>query len=179
MADNENLDNNVNTSTPNVVADQGKEFAKKQAKKSVAKAAGNAVKSWLLPILPWIIGIAIALIIVAGIIMFFISGIGLVFESIKTAAENLGHKVQAWWYGQQYIVSMQEVVDVADQLETMGYDLLGDGFLTGVIEENDKVAKGLDRKVPEENASVDASGVSRDEKGIVNIDSDYIRQYIV
>lgn len=179
MSDNENMENKVNTSAPKVVAEQGKDIAKNQVKKTINKAAGNAVRSWLLPILPWILGIAIALIVVAGIIMFFLSGIGLVFENIKTAATDFGHKVQAWWYGDQYVVTMQEIVDVADQLENMGYDLQGDGFLTGVITEDNKVANGLDRSVSWENVSVDTSGIARDEKGIVNIDSDYIRQYLI
>ena len=182
MPDNEELERNNSNNTPaKVAADQAKQAAKKQAGKVVGKAASNAVRAWLLPILPWILAIVICLIVVVGVIMFFLSGVGLVFDSIKTATDNFGNKVKSWWYGgKQYLVTEQEIINVADKLESMGYDLKGDGFLSEVIPPNGEVkSDGLTRPVDEANAAVDASGIARDEKGITNIKSDYIKQYLV
>ena len=182
MPDNEELERNNSNNTPaKVAADQAKQAAKKQAGKVVGKAASNAVRAWLLPILPWILAIVICLIVVVGVIMFFLSGVGLVFDSIKTATDNFGNKVKSWWYGgQQYLVTEQEIINVADKLESMGYDLKGDGFLSEVIPPDGEVkSDGLTRPVDEANAAVDASGIARDEKGITNIKSDYLKQYLV
>ena len=119
MPDNEELERNNSNNTPaKVAADQAKQAAKKQAGKVVGKAASNAVRAWLLPILPWILAIVICLIVVVGVIMFFLSGVGLVFDSIKTATDNFGNKVKSWWYGgQQYLVTEQEIINVVKNMD--------------------------------------------------------------
>ena len=178
MPDNEELERNK---TSNSVANQANQLAKKRVAQTINKAASNAIRAWLLPILPWILVVVLVLIVVAGIIMYFLSGVGLVFDSIKQTTDNFGHKVKSWWYGgEQYIVADQSIIDVADKLESMGYDLKGQGFLSeSLTDDSPKVAEGIERKVDAENIGLDHSGIFRDEKGITNIKSDNIRQYLV
>ena len=176
MSNNENQEKQVKNPNLNAAIKQGK----KAAKTVVKESAGNALRAWITPLLPWIIAIAAILIVVVGIIMFFLSGVGLIFESVKLAMDDFGTKVQSWWYGgSQYVVPNQEIIDVADQLETMGYDLKGYGFLTGAVADNDKKISGLQRNVSLNDITVDSSGIARDEKGITNIKSNYIKQYLI
>ena len=176
MSNNENQEMQVKNQNLNAAIKQGK----KAAKTVVKESASNALRAWITPLLPWIIGIAVILIDVVGIIMFFLSGVGLIFESVKIAMDDFGTKVQSWWYGgSQYVVPNQEIIDVADQLETMGYDLKGYGFLTGAVADNDKKISGLQRNVSLNDITVDSSGIARDEKGITNIKSNYIKQYLI
>ena len=176
MSNNENQEMQVKNPNLNAAVKQGK----KVAKTAIKESAGNALRAWITPLLPWIIGIAVILIVVVGIIMFFLSGVGLIFESVKLAMDDFGTKVQSWWYGgSQYVVPNQEIIDVADQLETMGYDLKGYGFLTGAVADNDKKISGLQRNVSLNDITIDSSGIARDEKGITNIKSNYIKQYLI
>ncbi len=176
MSNNENQEMQVKNPNLNAAVKQGK----KAATTVIKESAGNALRAWITPLLPWILGIAAVLIIVVGIIMFFLSGVGLIFESVKLAMDDFGTKVQSWWYGgSQYVVPNQEIIDVADQLETMGYDLKGYGFLSDSVSDDDKKISGLKRNVSLNDITVDSSGIARDEKGITNIKSKNIKQYLI
>ena len=178
----------------NAAAKAGSEAAKNFAKKSVSSAASNAVRAFLLPILPWILLVVIVLIVVIGIIMFFISGIGLIFDSIDKFSDGFKEYVTDSWYGEAKNVKPYQVIQVADKLESMGYDLFGEGFVTdkvkdnndaligdGVAEYRESIGKPVNTEHPSDSITVDekGDGIARDEYGITNLNSAVLRRYLV
>ena len=183
--DNDNL-NQQQTNTPtNPAAEAAKEAASKAtkdfAKKSIKSATSNAVRTFLLPILPWILGIAIALIIIAGLIMFFVSGMGLIFGALNDLAESFKEYCAGKWYGTHNVVDPIEIIQVADKLESMGYDLYGEGFVTGKAD--GKVADGLKTYRAKIGQDVDENSIPdsvyHDNYGVTNINSTIIKRYLV
>ena len=178
----------------NAAAKAGKKKKKNFAKKSVSSAASNAVRAFLLPILPWILLVVIVLIVVIGIIMFFISGIGLIFDSIDKFSDGFKEYVTDSWYGEAKNVKPYQVIQVADKLESMGYDLFGEGFVTdkvkdnndaligdGVAEYRESIGKPVNTEHPSDSITVDekGDGIARDEYGITNLNSAVLRRYLV
>ncbi len=166
----------------------GSEAAKSYAKKSISAAASNAVRSFLLPILPWILLVVVILIVVVGIIMFFISGMGLIYDSLDSFASGFKEYVADMWYGSDQNVKPYEIIQVADKLESMGYDLFGEGFVTESVRDNGdslygdgvvEYRKKINKPIDEDNVKVDSSGIARDEYGITNINSYLLRRYLI
>ena len=183
--ENENLDQQQQTNPANEAAKQAASKAAKDfAKKSVKSAASNAIRSFLIPLMPWILGIAIALIVIAGIIMFFVSGVGIIFGALNEIAESFKDYCVDIWYGSHNNVKEYEIIQVADKLESMGYDLYGEGFVTGTVDS--KVAKGLKtyrqsigQDVDEGDILDNEYGVYHDNYGITNINSTIIKRYLI
>ena len=186
--DNENLNQQQTNKPANPAAEAAKEAASKAtkdfAKKSIKSATSNAVRTFLLPILPWILGIAIALIIIAGLIMFFVSGMGLIFGALNDLAESFKEYCAGKWYGTHSVVKPIEIIQVADKLESMGYDLYGEGFVTGKAD--GKIADGLvsyRKKIGQDvdinNIPDNEYGVYHDNYGVTNINSTILKRYLV
>ena len=137
------------------------------AKKRVTLSSKtNAVKKSLIkalmPILTWVFVILLVIIIIIGIVMFFLVMPGMAMEKLKQLAKKIGNAFAAF-FGEDttHQIDDQEIYDVLDYLEQMGYDLKGYGFLTDYVGEN-------------------SDGVERDENdNITNAKSEFIFTYLV
>ena len=150
-------------SMSNEAANTAKREIQKKLSKSVTK---NAVKQSLvkalLPVLTWVLVFIIILIIIIGIVMFFITMPGMVMDKLKDLSISIGNKLEAFFGGDTTAqIQDQQVYDVLDYLEQMGYDLKGYGFLTDYVGES-------------------KDGVERNDEGkIKEAKSDFIYTYLV
>lgn len=170
----------------NVARDAVKKAAKDGAKNALKSTTSNAVRAFLAPLMPWIVGIVVILVLVVGIIMFFVSGMGLIYAALDAMADQVKEFVAEAWYGSKNVVQPYEIIQVADKIETMGYDLYGEGFVTDPVPEDEKIGEGVDeyreeigQPIVAENVYLDPSGIQRDNYGITNMDSDIIRRYLI
>lgn len=140
--------------------------------------AGVAAAAWpILVALLIILLVIIAIIIIVGVVCFFIFMPGQVTEKLKKMGVAFLDKVQALVSGSQSVVHGEEVADVANYLEKMGYDLKGEGFVT-----DDITTYSEDSSEPPDGSHYDeVQGVYRsDDTGeVVSIYSDPIKTYIV
>lgn len=162
---------------------KGKDLSNKakQAKKAkdaakAAKTAANTAKAakgaGFLAGTPvgWVIlGIAVFVLIVViliGIISFFMTMPGMVRDSIVEFVNDLWTKFKSFWVGTaEGSISTEQVVGISNRLEEMGYDLVGYGFMTASEYE------GITREETEEN-SVTSKGK------IVSANSQLIKDYL-
>jgi len=133
-------------------------------------AAGAAVAWPILLIILIIVIIIIIIICVIGIIIFIQTMPGAALEKITSLARKAGNAFTSWWgVDSTTQVSDQDIYDVMDYLEEMGYDLKGYGFLTDYIGDED---------------DAEDDGVKRHEDGdnegkISEAASIFINQYII
>ena len=140
--------------------------ARKKAMETVSKALKQKAKKMSLAkplgMLLWkIFFILVIIIIIIGIIMFLATMPGMVMEKLKTLSRKVGNAF-ASFFGEDTItqVSDEEIYETLTYLEKMGYDIKGEGFLTGYVG--------------------DDNGVEKDENGkIIDAVSDFIFTYIV
>ncbi len=139
-----------------------KKIQEQLSKSATKNAAQKSLIKFLLPILTWVLVFIIILIIIIGIVMFFLTMPGMVIEQIKQLARNVGEAV-ASWFGEDETkqISDEDINEVLDYLEQMGYDLKGYGFLTDTVGSNE-------------------DGVERTDEGkIKEAKSDFIRNYLI
>ncbi|MCR5186104.1 MAG: CHAP domain-containing protein [Clostridia bacterium] len=160
-----------------------------------AAAGGVLAAAW--PVVVIILIIVAIIIIVTGFVMFFLTIPGMILGQIKSFSVGIYDGIMDMLIGSENNVKMSEVIEVADYIENMGYDLHGAGFLTDQIEGGsgsfhgkytgetihykwanfwDEGARELD---PDENIYADKTGVLRDTQGIVYVHSNYITKYII
>ncbi|MCI8412124.1 MAG: glucosaminidase domain-containing protein [Clostridia bacterium] len=145
----QNLGNNMGKNASKEAGKQASkkaaEQAAKQASKTVTKAGSKAAASALGPILFWVIIIILIIIILIGIIFFFVCMPGMVIGKIGTAINDFRKSVDGFFSGSDYakvLVGKKEVVEAAEYLSQMGYDLEGFGFLSEDVE--DKISARAD-----------------------------------
>ena len=140
-----------NTQNGNVVTNTAKDVAKEKVKKEVQKevakraaetsaklAAKSSIFAALGPILVWVLIIIVAIIIIVGIIMFFMTVPGMVMEQLKEFASDLADSIFSYFGADTTRqIDEQEIYDVLNYLEQMGYDLKGYGFINENADEND------------------------------------------
>jgi len=140
-----------------------KDVAQKVAKEGAKKIAGKAS---LMGPLAHVIAVAapilVIVIILGGIILFFLTMPGMVMEQLKAILRELGDYVAAF-FGADTTEMIQDtdIYKTLDYLEEMGYDLKGYGFLTDYVGDED-------------------DGVERDDEGkISNAESQFVSSYLV
>lgn len=148
---------------------------------TAAAAAGTAATpvGWVLLIIALII---LAIILIVGIVCFFIYMPGQVTGKLKDFAAKLLDKVQAMVEGAENVVHGEEVADVANYLEKMGYDLKGEGFVTDDITNYTvETENGTMQVVPQPKNSKLDHGLYRDNDTdeVVAIYSNPIKTYLV
>ena len=167
-------------------AEKAAKAAKGAANAGKAAANGSKFLTALGPILPYI-GIALLIIIIIifliGIIIFLITMPGMVMEQLKAMFHALGNKVAAFFGGDvTKQIEDEEVYEILDYLENMGYDLKGYGFLTEFMP-NDEVTKETVASKLGVSTSVlkEENGVIRntEEDKIVAAESQFIYTYIM
>ena len=139
-----------------------KKIQEKVSKSSVKNAAKQTLLRALMPIITWGAIFIIALIIIIGIALFFITMPGMAIEQIKALASKVGNAV-ASWFGADVTKQVEdvEIYETLEYLENMGYDLKGYGFLTDFVGDS-------------------KDGVERDENDkITNAKSEFISTYLV
>ena len=135
------------------VVEKGKELANnvQETKKTLDKlknaekvgkvASKSKFLTALGPILPYI-GIALLIILliifIIGIVVFVLTMPGMVMEQLKAMFHELGNKVASFFGADETkMIENEEIYEVLDYLEDMGYDLKGYGFLTEFFDESD------------------------------------------
>ncbi len=149
-----------------------KKVQEQLSKSSMKNAAMKSLIKVLLPVLMWVLFFIIILIVIIGIVMFFLTMPGMVIEQIKQLARNVGEAV-ASWFGRDDTkqVSDEDINEVLDYLEQMGYDLKGYGFLTDTVGSSED---GVERYTAE-----DAEEDNKEEGKIKEAKSDIIRNYLI
>jgi hypothetical protein len=163
------------------------------AKNKISKARKNGkilsnmkqtrAMSWvarvILPVLPYVIGIIVIIIILIGLIMFLLMLPGILMGKINELLDKAaGFFVSIWQSDAETAVTDQSVIDVAEYLEKMGYDLREYGFVTSPVTE--AVSSQIDISDEEkERAFIDTNGIGRTDSAITNINSEVIRTYLL
>ena len=157
---------------------------KAAAQAGKAAAHGSKILTALGPALPYI-GIALLIILIIllliGIIVFLVTMPVMVMDKLKAMFKELGNKVAAFFGGdttQQ--IEDEEVYEVLDYLQDMGYDLKGYGFLTEYYTDADIAKVADDEDIPENQLKAD-NGVIRntEEDKIAKAESAFILRYIM
>ena len=174
-------DSNIANDVAKKIGDKLKDKAKKDAGKNAAVKGKLAAASG--PVLFWAVVIIVAIIILIGIIMFFMTMPGMVMDKIKSLFSELGNYVSAF-FGADTTKQIKDenIYSTLDYLEEMGYDLKGFGFLTDYYTEDDtvEIEKALTQEEKNAGYKVDKKiGVVRnDADKIILAKSDYIFTYI-
>ena len=152
--------------------EKAKNVAANGIKKLLKKNAGkSALMKALAPILIKVGLVLLILFIIIGIIMFLVTMPGMVMEKLKQLFEDIATAI-AHFFGADSAeqIDNEDIYTVLDELETMGYDLKGYGFLTQYVD----IDKDGNLKDDEDD------GVLRDDDDkISKAESDYIRTYMV
>ena len=154
----------------------------------------------IMPVLGYIALIIAILIAAIGLLMFLLTMPGAILDKIKSLASDFGNALINLVVGEGNNVKQSQISDVATRLEDMGYDMYAYGF------QSDKVkpeagsnfwgstvyhTKYLNHEVPTsdffdsgytpdmDTLRVTNDGILRDKNGVVYIESDYIRAYLV
>ena len=123
----------------NTVKNFASEKAKKEIKKKVVSGAGKkSLIAALGPILMWAAIIIFAIIIIVGIVTFLMTMPGMVMSKLKEFAEDIGKSIASYFGANEItFVDDEEIYEVLDYFEDMGYDLKGYGFLTDFADKDD------------------------------------------
>ncbi len=120
--------------------------AAKQAEK-LQKASGKALKmaakaqkfakvaAFLGKIIAFAGLIILALIIIIGILVFVISGWGMILSGFKAIGQKFWDRCYNQINGQETNLKDDEIINLMDNIETMGYDLYGYGFVSSITED--------------------------------------------
>ena len=175
----------------------GKEIAKKGAEQAVvqggtqaaagasagaaaggAAASGGAAATAATAATPvgWVILIIIAVIllimIIIGVVFFFLAMPGQIIAKAKELGQKVLDAFTAVVKGEEDVIHTEDMAEVANYLENMGYDLKGEGFVSSDKTESDV----------KDNQYLDvAQGVVRDNDTgkVTDLNSDPIMTYIV
>ena len=128
--------------------------------------------------------VILAIIVITGTVFFFVGMPGLVGEKLKQLGQNILDSLQNMLQGAEDNVKTEEIASVANYLESMGYDLKGEGFITedktSVADHNLKTSDGTEIE-PKDQVLDSKEGVIRykDTGEVLDLNSDPIFTYIV
>ena len=193
--DEENVENEKKKKSASERVQQGVDTAKqvkqtadkiKHAENARKVASSSKFLTAIGPALPYI-GIALLIILliifIIGIVVFVITMPGMVMEQLKAMFHELGNKVAAF-FGQSTIeqIEPEEIYEVLDYLEDMGYDLKGYGFLTAFFDESDVNSDEWKQAEEDSGETGEADGgvIRGKESGkVIGASSDFILYYIM
>ena len=136
----ENSGNNGNSLAQKGADQAAKRVGDKLKKDATKKAAVQGKMAAAMgPVIFWATVVIVALIIIIGIIMFFMTMPGMVMEKIKALFKELGNYIAAF-FGSDVTTQIDDksIYETLDYLEEMGYDLKGFGFLTDYYTDKDQ-----------------------------------------
>ena len=101
-----------------------KKIQERLSKSSIKNASKQTVLRALMPIITYVALFIIAVIIIIGIAMFFITMTGMAIEKIKWLANTVVNAVDSW-FGADTTKQFEdvEIYESLEYLEQMGYDL--------------------------------------------------------
>ncbi len=145
MNEEENKDlqmNNSNSKIQNTAKDiakkTGKEVVKKSSKKAVSSAATKSLLASMAPVIAIVAAIIVAIVIIIGIATFLMTMPGMAMAKLKEFAEDVGKSIASYFGGNEItFVEDEEIYEILDYFESMGYDLKGYGFLTNYTDKNE------------------------------------------
>ena len=156
--------------------EQGKQAVQKMAKEGIKKGVGkaggavggSATTGALAAILPYLLIallIILVIMIIIGIIAFLLTMPGMFSGKISAIFEDIGQSVKSLYSG-SVNVSNSEVMELANYIEDMEYDLIGYGFVRPNADEDIKTTEQLVEdgyeKVQEENPDYDEDAEEED-----------------
>jgi len=170
-----------------------KKITEKAAKKAGEAAVKKGAMLALSHVIFWAAIIIIALIVLIGIAMFFVTMPGMVMSKLKNLIKAAGNAWCSFWgEDETEQIENRQVYEIMDYVEQMGYSLKGHGFLTHYLNQGDAVSTtkvmydGEDitheEMMEDDQVEYDEDlGVFRGSSSglIVAGVSDFIRQYIV
>lgn len=165
-------------------ADNAKKIAEVAGKSGGKIAAKSSLAAAIGPVIGWAIVIILALIIIIGVVMFFITMPGMAMAKLKEKFHELAAGI-ASFFGADTTEMFEdaEIYSVLDYLEQMGYDLKGEGFLTDYCDPSDTFenVKGAENPEYMETYCDVNDGVFRYkcDDTIAYAKSDFIFQYIM
>ena len=220
----ETQEENTSRETTNTAEENVKNFvnqklrSQKVLQKMSNTKAMSVVSSLLKIIVPklWIIILFIvAVIIIIGLIMFVLTMPGVLMGKLNSIMKGVGNELAEIFKNlasmvegtEEFNIQDKDIIDVADYIESMGYDLYEYGFLTGKVNaaKSNKYQRELE-KIKSDSADnsdgtattglteaeekklqymlaneayIDNNGIGRVSEGITNIDSETIRAYLL
>ena len=113
-------------------------LANEGIKKGAAKIAGNAATGSattgvLAAILPYLVAagiVILALIIIIGIVAFLVTMPGMMSDKLKQFGQSIGDGIRSIFMKDAAVIHEEDIVDLAQYINGMGYDVLGYGFVT-------------------------------------------------
>ena len=147
-----------------------------------AAAAGSAsLMASLSYVLFWVALVILIIFVIIGLIMFFVTMPGMVMDKLKALFTQLGNYVAAYFGADTTEqISDVQIFETLDYLETMGWEIKTEGFLSEFIDENTDLSE-VEDKLPENYTLDERKGVIRnaDDDTIAYAKSDFIFSYIM
>lgn len=149
----------------------------KKIKNTVNTIRTLASSGPLLYVLFWVAVVILIIIIITGIIMFLVTMPGMVMEKLKAFFKELGNAVAAFFGAdttQQ--IDDEKIFETLDYIETMGWDLKGEGFLTKYYADtNPNNFSSIDTDYEDELSSEEKdTATADDEQGVIRGDGENI-----
>lgn len=174
----ENNQPNRSNAALDAAKQQGKKAVEKMAKEGLKKgtqkvaghAAGNAAagafSSVLAALLPYIlIAVVVILIIIMiiGIIAFLVTMPGMMSEKLKSFGESIATGIRSVFFESGTVsIKNEEIVELAQYINSMEYDLLGYGFVTPKKGSKDiALAEELENTYTREEFEYDSDGKTK------------------
>lgn len=99
-----------------------------QVASKASKVAETAAKlGKIIATVGWVL---LIIFIIIGLIVFIIAGLGMIIAGLQEIAGKFLDFLSTKWDGSENNIKPEEIADVAQYLEEMGYDLFGYGFVT-------------------------------------------------
>ena len=139
MQENQASSNRPQSSGGSGVGNRIKNKIKDKAQKDVSKkAVKKAVMMALSYVIAYGIIFLIALVVLIGVAMFFVTMPGMLMEKLKALGKAIGDAWASWFGGDDTArVDKKQVYEVMDYIEQMGYGLKEHGFLTHYLTKED------------------------------------------
>lgn len=178
------VEDNASEESNEQASSQSKEQLTNKAKQMAKETSKNAAKknaktfetlgkilSKLGPVLPWILLVIVIIIVVIGILAFFMSAPGLMTGKLKSFGQGVIDWLQGLYAGKSdALTNDQDVVDTANYIKSMGYDLIGYGFIPAKELTADEISKAGGNYIGEDGMLYDAAGNKVKNKSGYNID---------
>ncbi len=133
--------------------DAARNMMKKGGKEAAKKVGGQALKTQVMsllgPLLPYIaiaVLIILAIIMIIGIVAFFLTLPGLLRDKLNALGQSIADGIKSIFMPEAAVVHEEDIVELAQYINSMGYDVLGYGFVTPKSSEKIKLAETLEEE---------------------------------
>lgn len=198
MGEEDEVKQGMGSKIGNAAKEQGKEALKKQGKKAVNKVASKFSKKFaqkatqkaatkaamsgpMMVLMLKILVVILIIMAIIGIIMFVVTMPGMVMDKLKALFKSIGNAVASFFGANEAELNAEpeKINEILTYLEQMGYDLKGEGFITGFYT-NDDVPDDKEDKW-EGDKEHENTGVirSKEDDSIVMAHSEFVFNYLI